>query len=139
MCLWIARIPPGGVILEPLLKPCEECIRPLNLLLRSGDDMIFAMHLDKGHLTAQDLQCIVHLDALADGDIRVVRTMNQQQRRVNLVGVKERTLLRVELWIIPRIAVVASHRTVVDAPGALAPVGGERTDARMADRCRRTS
>ena len=70
--------------------------------------MIFAMHLDKGNLTAQDLQRIVHLDALADGNVRVVRTMDQQQRRVDLVGVKERTLLRVELWIIPRIAVVAT-------------------------------
>ena len=59
---------------------------------------------------------VVEAVALADGHVGVVGAVQQQQRRVNLVGVEERALLDVELAILPGEGVGQGAGAVVVTP-----------------------
>ena len=97
--------------------------------------MVLALHLYQRHLAAQQLQGCEHLQTLDDGHVRVGIAVQQQQRRVNLVGIEQGRSVDVELAVAPGIAVGHGHLAVVVAPVALAPVAGVVGDACMADGC----
>ena len=59
--------------------------------------------------------------------------MGEQQWRVNLVGMEQRTLLGVHLLVVPGIATGTGHLAIAVAPVALTPVAGDVADAGMAD------
>ena len=71
------------------------------------------------------------MDAFADGHIGIGRPMQQQQWSVDFVGMKERTLLHIELGIVPRIASCTGSRAVGISPIALSPVAGDVADTCM--------
>ena len=86
--------------------------------------VVLSFHLDQCHFASQQLQRGEHLQTLDDRHVGVVGAMQQEQRRVNLVGIEQRRLVDVQLTMAPRIAVGHRHLTVVVAPVALTPVAG---------------
>ena len=65
--------------------------------------------IDENHrrLAAKELQGGVHLDALADGDVHVCRTVDEEQRGVHLVGVVERAVVHEQFLVGPGVTVCA--------------------------------
>ena len=95
--------------------------------------VILAVDADHLHRSSEDLERIIELDTLTKGDIGVRCAVSEEEGGMDLVGTEERAVLGIEIRIIPRITIGTGNRAVSDAPGALSPVGGERTDAGMAD------
>ena len=116
MALRIELVPPLGAVLQIAGKPCHDSIVPEHTLCIISHKVIFALYLDKLHLLAQDLQSIEELDTLTDRHIGIDRTVQEQQRSVDLVGIEERALLGEEVGVLPGIAVGSCYGIVAVAP-----------------------
>ena len=86
--------------------------------------MVLTLYLYQGHLATKEFQGGKHLQTLYQRYIRVCIAMQQKQRCMNLVGIKQRTLVHIQLTVAPGIAVGHRHLTIVIAPVALSPVAG---------------
>ena len=95
--------------------------------------VVLTLHFDEGHLAAEEFQGGEHLEALDEGHVGVGIAVEQQQGRVDLVGIEERRLIDEELAVAPGITVGHRHLAVVIAPVAFSPVTGVVGDARMTD------
>ena len=91
--------------------------------------MVLALHLDECHLSAQEFQGREHLQALYQRNVRIGIAVQQQQGRMDLVGIEERTLVHKQLPMTPRITVGHRHLAVVISPIALTPITGVVGDA----------
>ena len=67
--------------------------------------MILTIYQNHRRRTAKEFQRRIELDTLAHRHIIIRRTMNKQQRSMNLVGIIKRTLIYKEMLVGPRIFV----------------------------------
>ena len=93
--------------------------------------MVLTVYRYKLHRLAQYLQRIVQLDAFTNRHIRINRTMQQQQRSLDFIRIKQRPMLRKQIRIIPWIALGSSNRIIGISPIALTPETCHVTDAGM--------
>ena len=132
--LGIEMIPPLALALQMLGEPRLDRLHPKGLTVGLEDVVVFARDFYQFDRPAKDLQGIVERCALAGRDVDVGRAVQEQERGVDLVGVEERTVLGVELGIVPREASCRSHGAVAQAPITPGPIAGDRTDACVANR-----
>lgn len=93
--------------------------------------MVLTIHLDIFYRFTQYLQCIVHLDTLSDGHIRVGSTLQQQQRGVYLIGIEQCSVLGKQVRIVPRIAFGSGNGVIGISPIAFAPIARYVADTGM--------
>ena len=103
----IKRIPPQRVVLQPFGKPSEDGVLPSEAFVVIDDVMVLPIDENHRRLAAEELQRGVHLDALADGDVRVCCAVDEEQRGVHLVGVVERAVVHEQFLVGPRVTVCA--------------------------------
>ena len=99
----IEGVPPLGLPFQPFREPGEDGVGPKDPLVVVEDMVILVGHLDELGRLAQQFQRREHLDALAHGHVRVGRAVQEEERRVDLVGVEERALQRIEVAGVPRV------------------------------------
>ena len=97
--------------------------------------MVLAVHGDELYGLAQNLQGVVELDALANGDVGIHRAVQQEEGRLDFVRVEQGAVLGEELGVAPRIAFGSGHGIVRIAPIALAPIAGHVADAGVRGGC----
>ena len=114
-------------------KPRIDGFTPLLTLLIVGNDMVLAIHNDILYLTAEYAEGIVELLALVGRHIGIGRAMEEQERRVNVVGIEERRVLCEEGWIVPREGTVLGTLAIAIAPKAASPVRGDVADTSVTD------
>ena len=105
---------------------------PTDALVVVEDVVVLAFYGDEGALAAKQFEGREHLDALVDGHVGVSAAMHEENGRVHLVGIEERSMTAVKLHIVPRVGVCCGGRAVGVAPVAEAPVAGRIADAGMA-------
>ncbi len=99
--------------------------------------MILSRYRHKSRFASQQLQCRKHLDTLSHRHIHIRITMQEQQRRMYLVRIEQRTLFYKKIRIAPRITVRHGNFTIRISPISFPPVTGMVTDAGMRDgRCK---
>lgn len=89
MFLRIEGIPPGRIVFQPTGEPGHLGGEPFLLLRVVEDVVVLAFHLDEGNLTSEEFQGGKHLKAFYQRYVGIGITMQEQQRRMNLVGIKE--------------------------------------------------
>ena len=129
----IEGVPPLGLPFQPFREPGEDGVGPEDPLVVVEDMVVLVGHLDERGRLAQQFQRREHLDALAHGHVRVGRAVQEEERRVDLVGVEERALQRIEVAGVPRVAVGRRQGAVGITPVALAPIAGDVADAGVRD------
>ena len=77
--------------------------------------MVLAIHLNVTYLAAQDAQGGEELLALVGGHVGIYRTVEEEQRGVDLVGIEEGRLVHIAVLVIPGITAVGCPLTTTDA------------------------
>ena len=133
MLLRIESIPPCGVFLEVFLEPRHDRVGPEDALVVVHDTVVLALHMDERHVTAEQFQGGEQLHALHRRHVGVGCSVGEQQRRVDLVGTVERTLVDIQVTVAPWVFLGHAHLAVAVSPVAVTPITGVVADARMAD------
>ena len=114
-------------------EPGEDGVLPNEALVVVGDDVVLALHLNIADGATEDAQGREELLALVRRHVGVDCAVEQEQGRVNLVGIEERRMLHVEVGIVPGIGTILSRFAIGIAPVATAPIAGDVGDARVGD------
>ena len=97
--------------------------------------VVFTCKLDQLYGTPENLQRVIECRTLTRRYIHIGGTMQEQEWCVDLICIEKRAMLRIELWVIPRIAPSRCYRAVCNTPVASCPVARDRTNASVADGC----
>lgn len=95
-------VPPSGIALEVFGKPSVYGLAPVLTFLVVVDDVVFAVDLDVGYLTAENLEGVVKLLTLGWRHVGVDGAVKKKDRRVDLVGVEKRGMLSEKVGVVPR-------------------------------------
>ena len=81
--------PPSAITFEPLVHPSEDGVLPFEALFVISDNVVLAVDLHERHGSSQNAQRREKLQALGGRYVGIHRAVNEQQGRMNLVGVEQ--------------------------------------------------